>query len=782
MTLIKAFGDSVVSYEWDLDNDGVFDKTGATVSLSWAEIDTLFTYPGVANSITLRVTDKAGSTHQSATSLRIYDNNPIAQATATPSEVDINDTITFNASGSHHTHPDHAIISYEWDWESDGTYDATGVVVNHSWSVFGDRTVTLRVTDNNNPAKTDTTTVTITIKPPNHPPTAVPGGPYMIATGEGVTFDGSGSFDINEDYPPPWTDTIVSYLWDLDNDGQFDDATGEIVTLTWPEVEALGIFYPADPQTGEPKNTVSLQVTDSFGATSTGTAFLRIYDNNPIAQAKATPADTFPGVDVTFDASGSHHTHPGHSIVHYAWDFGDGSTASGITAIHRYSLSNVTSRTFTATLTVIDDNDPAKQDTDTVNVLVTITNHRPVANPGGPYIVSDGDSVTLNGSGSYDPDAAYGDVITCAWDIDGDGLFDDAATQTVALTSAELIAHYGFVLGTGKQISLRVTDTFGLTHAASTTLRIYENIPVAEAEADITNTYPGTIIHFNGTGSYHTNPARSIVSWEWDFGDGHTASGQTAPHAYGSAGDYTVILTVTDNNSPPLTDTDTVTVSITYTNHAPIAKPGGPYTIAAGENVTLDGTGSYDPDQAFGDSVVSYEWDLDNDGVFDKTGATVSLSWAEIDTLFTYPGVANSITLRVTDEAGSTHQATTSLRIYDNNPIAQAKATPADTFPGVDVTFDASGSYHTHPGHSIVHYAWDFGDGSTASGVTAIHRYSLSGVTSRTFTATLTVIDDNDPAKQDTDTVNVLVTITNHRPVANPGGPYVISDGRKCNP
>ncbi|PEN12768.1 hypothetical protein CRI94_12160 [Longibacter salinarum] len=52
-----------------------------------------------------------------------------------------------------------------------------------------------------------------------------------------------------------------------------------------------------------------------------------------------------------------------------------------------------------------------------------------------------------------------------------------------------------------------------------------------------------------------------IVSRDWDFGDGTTATGETPSHAYGAQGDYTVTLTVTDDEGVTSTSTQTVSVS-----------------------------------------------------------------------------------------------------------------------------------------------------------------------------------------------------------------------------
>lgn len=64
---------------------------------------------------------------------------------------------------------------------------------------------------------------------------------------------------------------------------------------------------------------------------------------------------------------------------------------------------------------------------------------------------------------------------------------------------------------------------------------------------------------FDGSGSSDSDG--TISSYDWDFGDGAIASGVTVSHTYGSAGDYTVVLTVTDDGGA--TDSDSQVVSVT---------------------------------------------------------------------------------------------------------------------------------------------------------------------------------------------------------------------------
>ena len=190
-------------------------------------------------------------------------------------------------------------------------------------------------------------------------------------------------------------------------------------------------------------------------------------------------------------------------------------------------------------------------------------------------------------------------------------------------------------------------------------------------------------------------------------------------------------------------------------NNPPVADAGGPYIIDVGQELTLDGSASSDPDA--GDSIVNYEWDLDNDGLFDDAvGQNPNVPFSELQGLPV--ATPNPIALRVTDSHGLTDSDATTLTIFDNRPtsVANANPNPADT--GQEVTFDGSGSSHGHPGRSIVSYQWDFDyDGTNfdidSSGIQVIHTYGSAG----TFTVALRVTDDNAPAKTDIATVDVVV-------------------------
>lgn len=108
-------------------------------------------------------------------------------------------------------------------------------------------------------------------------------------------------------------------------------------------------------------------------------------------------------------------------------------------------------------------------------------NLQPVANPNGPYSVPFGNSVMLDGTASSDPNEPEGDfIVQYEWDLNNNGAFGDPQDrqgQTVNLSWSEIQSCICIQTGTctpgySYNIALRVTDSFGATGAAPTSLVI----------------------------------------------------------------------------------------------------------------------------------------------------------------------------------------------------------------------------------------------------------------------------------------------------------------------
>lgn len=160
-------------------------------------------------------------------------------------------------------------------------------------------------------------------------------------------------------------------------------------------------------------------------------------------------------------------------------------------------------------------------------------NQPPVANAGGPYVGNEGSPITFDGSGSSDPD---GTIVSYEWDLDGDGLYDDATGVNPSYTWGD--DYFG-------SIGLKVTDNGGLTATATTTVNVLNVPPIVEAGTN-QEVFAGDTVQFNGS---FTDPGSDTYTITWNFGDGSPASGTLIPtHVYSNKGICTVTLTVTDDD------------------------------------------------------------------------------------------------------------------------------------------------------------------------------------------------------------------------------------------
>ena len=166
--------------------------------------------------------------------------------------------------------------------------------------------------------------------------------------------------------------------------------------------------------------------------------------------------------------------------------------------------------------------------------------------------------------------------------------------------------------------------------------------PNADFDYDPPNPYTDEVIQFT---DLSTDSDGIIVSWDWDFGDSQTSSNQNPTHSYPENITYTVTSTVTDDDGA----TDSISKDITVLNQNPVADANGPYFGIVGEDITFDGSGSYDPDG----SIVSWDWDF---------GDTTSGSGETTTHAYTNLG-DYTVTLTVTDDDGGTDTDTTTVDV-----------------------------------------------------------------------------------------------------------------------
>jgi streptogramin lyase len=132
----------------------------------------------------------------------------------------------------------------------------------------------------------------------------------------------------------------------------------------------------------------------------------------------------------------------------------------------------------------------------------------------------------------------------------------------------------------------------------------------------------------------------------------------------------------------------------------PVAVPGGPYRTGPGHTVELDGSGSYHTASESGKTIVEWQWDLDNDGVFEITSS------APVVTVASPEAGEHTISLRVLDNSVPPVAHTSAAVIHSTDrPAAPAILQPADgASPSYGETITFAGSI----GQDTVECAWYF--------------------------------------------------------------------------
>jgi predicted extracellular nuclease len=195
-------------------------------------------------------------------------------------------------------------------------------------------------------------------------------------------------------------------------------------------------------------------------------------------------------------------------------------------------------------------------------------------------------------------------------------------------------------------------------------------------------------------------------------------------------------------------DHDPSLVRVTL-NEPPTVSAGGPYTVAEGGSVQLSATGS-DPE---GGSL-TYEWDLDNDGIYETAGQSPTFSAAALD-----GPSSRTVRVRVTDGGGLTDTDTATVNVTNVAPTATFSA-PGSTFAGSAFTLALTNPHDPSAADTSAgfQYAFDCGSGYGAFGSSSTASCPTTDTGSLSVGAMIR--DKDGGVTESRDTVAVVVTFS----------------------
>ncbi len=541
-------------------------------------------------------------------------------------------------------------------------------------------------------AGNDEAVANLTATRPNHAP-VIQGAtlPEHAWTGESVTFAVQAT---DEDSDP------LTYAWNFGDGG----------AVSGPDGEVTHVFAAAGPW------PVSVTVSDGQGGTASRSVTITVEDRpnrTPVIESVILPATAVVGDMASFGVSASD---PDGDALSATWDFGDGASAQGMSAVHTFGATG----SFTVTVTVDDGRGGQAQASGVVQVVPPPNRAPVISSTTLPSPVNLGEIANFSVQAS-DPD---GDPVTVVWNFgDGGSAAGPAATHAYAVDG-------------DFSVTVVVTDGRGGSTAASGAVHV--NNP----EADVTVVALGESLGgLSGAGGSQA------------FYKVLTPAGITALHVSTSGGTGNVQLYVKDGAKPGRTAGTYDYRSATPGNAEVVnitASPGGKtwylllYGGSAYAGVTLSVTadGVYNRPPVITSAQVPRRARLNEPVIFgveasDPDGDPLTVDWtfgdgasaSGVTPSHTYAAAgAYPVTVLVSDGRGGAATASGAITVKAAGPN-QPPVISDLNLSGPATLGGSAGMSATvlDPDGDPLDLLWDFGDGHSGEGATVTHRYTLGG-------------------------------------------------------
>ncbi|MEM6342586.1 MAG: PKD domain-containing protein [Bacteroidota bacterium] len=610
-----------------------------------------YTADGTYN-VSLTVTDQNGCSSSLSRNAYIRLSHPQADFTWNQSVVCPNEAIGVQFTDA--STPDTTITNWLWDF-GDGT---TSSLQNpsKSYSTPGTYSVSLTITNLLGCGDSESKAAVITVR--NAPAPIFSASDSTDCRPFNITFT---------DLSTAGDAAITTWNWD------FGDGNSSLSQNPFHTYTNAGTY------------TVQLTTTDANGCSAdTSLAVTAL----PLPVAEFVSADTIGCAPQT--VSFVNQSSSAFNITYYKWFFGDGDSIEfSANPTHVYTADG----NYDVTLIIQDEN--GCRDT------LTKTNYIRLSHPVADFTLSTNLVCPGNPVGVNFMDTSVPDTTLIAWFWD----FGDGNTANVQNPN-----HQYTVPGT-YTVSLIVSNILGCsdTFTTASTINVLDP-PVANfipsTNADCT---PLTVSFTDGS----TAGASAIVDWSWNFGDGNSSNDQNPTHAFGTAGIYTVSLTVTDGNGCDNTYSESVEAYL-----QPIAEFSSADTVGCAPQLVRFtdlsvGNG--------GGAITAWDWDFGD-------GNTSNLR--NPSHTYATDGIYD-VSLTVTNANGCQDVISKTAYIRLSHPIADFSSSTTIICPGAQVDFTDTSA----PDTTLTNWLWDFGDGTTSTQQNPSHIYTASG----TYTVSLIV-------------------------------------------
>lgn len=474
----------------------------------------------------------------------------------------------------------------------------------------------------------------------------------------------------------------------------------------------------------------------------------------PVANANS-DATINEGTKFTFDATASYD--PDGDAINYNWTVPDGITLYNKGTASPYFYAPYADQTEKYVFKFTVDDGALTSNTIIIQIEVLNSNDKPIADAGSYQVVDGLDVVTLDGSGSYDPNQ---DAITYKWEGPGSIYLSDNTAQQPTFTAPEVSVDETFtftlVVNDGQEDSDIDRVTVEVLHK--------NQAPIAEVESTEASflgvsLQEGSNFLLNGTDSY--DPDGDAITYQWiipqeiQIDDATIVRPTITGPQVTSTVSFNALLVVSDGS---LSDTAKFIIQILDVNQAPVANAGGEKSAIENETFELDGSASSDPEG----STLTYQW-------IAPTNIYLSDDQAQKPS-FKVPYFGKDTTLlfilTVNDGVINSEADTAFINIKDANFAPRANAgKDYDYEEGQQVTI--SGRYSSDPDGDSLRFSWLAPSNVTLDDVSAIiPSFTCPAVNQDTVLTFVLTVSDGVLASEP-DTALITIRNVNHAPNAH---------------